>query len=194
MDRLTRSLTLCGFGLLLTASGCRMTRPEVPPGRPYSNDGRQRPAIGFSSDGHPVDGAATTNMVPDSSASSRLGQGIGTGATRPDMSPLLGGAGGSFGPPGTSGRPNSTAQGDVADRASSSSAPGDDSVLPAGAPSLPRPSIEPAPSPEPTEVPATLPPDAVPRPGLEAPASQTVQPTNDGPGQMSRPNNFPSPM
>ncbi len=187
MDRLTRSLAFCGIGFLLTASGCKMTRPEVPPGRPYSNDGRQRPAIGFSSDGHPVDGAATTNMMPDSPGG-KLAQGIGTGATRPDVSPLLGGAGGSFGPPGTGGRST--------DRAST--APGDDSLLPAGSSPSPRPSIEPSPaspSSSSTTLPSTtLPPDAEPRPELAQPPSQTVQPSTDASGRMGQANDFPSPM
>ena len=62
MDRLSRKLAASALGLLLVAPGCRMTRPEVPPGRPYANDGRQRKAIEFSSEGHPVNGAATANV------------------------------------------------------------------------------------------------------------------------------------
>lgn len=191
MDRLTRSLAFSGIGLLLTASGCKMTRPEVPPGRPYSNDGRQRPAIGFSTDGHPVGGAATTNLVPDSAGSSKLAQGIGTGATRPDMSPLLGGVDGSFGPPGTSGRRTPGSNGNGADPRSSK-APGDDSILPAGSPSLPRQSIEPNPSASPS-TPAALPPETEPKPEPAPPSSQTVQPGTDA-GQMGRTSDFPSPM
>ena len=184
MDRLTRSLAFCGFGLVLTltASGCRMTRPEVPPGRPYAKDGRQRQAIDFSSDGHPVNGAATTNMMPDSSGG-KLAQGIGTGATRPDVSPLLGGTGGSFGPPGTGGR--STAR--------ESTAPGDDSLLPAGSAPLPRPSIEPSPDSSPSS-PTTLPPDAEPKPEIAPPPSQTVQPSPNASSRMGGNNGFPSPM
>ena len=191
MDRLARSLACCGLGFVLTASGCRMTRPEVPPGRPYSKDGRQRPAIGFSSEGHPVDGAATTNLMPDTAGASRLAEGIGSGATRPNMSTILGGASGSFGPPGTSGR------GEQSSRAngtgpSSGPAPGDDAVLPAGAPTLPRQSIDPNPGSSSSA--NTLPPDAAPRPDQSHPSSQTVQPVMDAPGQMGRTGDFPSPM
>ena len=178
MDRLSRSLAFYGFGLVLTASGCKMTRPEVPPGRPYANDGRQRPAIDFSSGGHPVDGSAVTNIIPDSPGASRLGQGIGSGASRPNVAPILGGAGGAFGPPGTSGR--------------SDPSPADNMVLPTDTSPTPRPSIEPSPAtaaPEPT----TLPPDAEPRPEVQPPPSQSVAPAMDTPGRMGRANDFPSP-
>jgi hypothetical protein len=57
MDRLNRNAAGCGLMLMLaTAGGCRSTRPEVPPGRPYTNDGRQVPPINFSSDPHPMTG------------------------------------------------------------------------------------------------------------------------------------------
>ena len=198
MDRFFRSVAFasCGLGLLVTGSGCRMTRPEVPPGRSYSSDGRQRPAIGFSSDAHPVDGAAMTNMVPDSAGASKLASGVPVGAAnRPDMSPLLGGGSGQFGPPGTSGRTEG-ADGEVAASAGRSSQVGDEAVLPAGSPNLPRPSIDPEPRPSagPSDAaPITLPPDAAPRPEAAAPPSQTIQPDPDTSGRMGATNSFPSP-
>ena len=64
MDRLNRTLTGCGLTLLLAAGGCRSTQPEVPPGRPYTSDGRQVPPIGFSSDPHPMSGPGITAGVP----------------------------------------------------------------------------------------------------------------------------------
>ncbi len=64
MDRLNRTLTGCGLTLLLAAGGCRSTQPEVPPGRPYANDGRQVPPIGFSSDPHPMSGPGITANMP----------------------------------------------------------------------------------------------------------------------------------
>ncbi len=182
MDRLTRSLAFGGFGLLLTASGCKMTRPEVPPGRPYAKDGRQRPAIDFSSAGHPVDGAAVTNLMPDSPGANKLGQGIGSGGNRPNVAPILGGAGGAFGPPGTSGR--------------SDPSRADNMVLPTDSSSMPAPSGEPKPdpaSPAPAPAPTTLPPDAEPRPEIAPPSSQAVVPAMDSPGRMGQANDFPSP-
>ncbi len=170
MDRLTRSLAFCGFGLLLTASGCKMTRPEVPPGRPYAKDGRQRPAIDFSSAGHPVDGSAMTNMVPDSAGASKLGQGLGSGMGRPGA-PLI--------PEDVAGvRPDRN--------------PSDGAVLPAGSDPMPRSSNDPNPNPS-TTPPTTLPPDAEPKPEIAPPASQAVVPSMDSPGRMGRANDFPSP-
>lgn len=57
MDRLTRTLTGCSLAIVLSATGCRSTRPEVPPGPAYSNDGRELPKGGFGSDPHPAIGA-----------------------------------------------------------------------------------------------------------------------------------------
>jgi hypothetical protein len=83
MDRLPRPVVARGVcvGLFLAVAGCRATRTEVPPGRPYANDGQQRKAIEFSSEGHPMSGAATTNLMPAA----------------------LGGPPGAYGPPGTAG-------------------------------------------------------------------------------------------
>jgi hypothetical protein len=53
MDRLTRSLLAhCGLGLVVLFTGCRTPRSEVPPGRQYTNDGRQVPPVGFSASPH----------------------------------------------------------------------------------------------------------------------------------------------
>jgi len=64
MDRLNRSLTGCGLLLLLAAGGCRSTQPEVPPGRPYTSDGRQAPPVGFSSDPHALNVPGINAGVP----------------------------------------------------------------------------------------------------------------------------------
>jgi hypothetical protein len=65
MDRLNRTLAGCGLALLLAAGGCRSTQPEVPPGRPYTSDGRQAPpSIGFSSDPHPMAGPGMASGMP----------------------------------------------------------------------------------------------------------------------------------
>ena len=193
MDRLSRSLALCGMGVVLTASGCRSARPEVPPGRPYSNDGRRQPAIGFSSDPHPVDGSAMTNIVPDSPGAGRMAQGLNANSSRPDMSSVLGGdANGSYGPPGTSGRtdPNVGYAGGMPRESSAR----DEAILPAGAPDLPRQSIDPnpggiTPPASSSTLPANVAPQALPAP----PASQVVQPELDLPGRMGRGNDLPSP-
>jgi hypothetical protein len=62
MDRLNRTMAGCGLSLLLvSAGGCRSTRHEVPPGRPYTSDGRQAPPINFSNDPHPMTGPGIAN-------------------------------------------------------------------------------------------------------------------------------------
>src|SRR5579883_2690294 len=59
MDRLNRTLAgCCGLFVLLAATGCKSMRSSVPPGRPYSADGRQAPAVGFSNEPHPMAGNA----------------------------------------------------------------------------------------------------------------------------------------
>ncbi len=102
MDRLNRSFVACGLGLMLAATGCRTTKPEVPPGRPFAKDGQQRKAIEFSSDGHPLNGAATANFMPNNLGGSNMASGIGAGGSRPDAS-AFGAPPGAYGPPGTAG-------------------------------------------------------------------------------------------
>ena len=189
MDRVSRSLALGGLGLLVTLSGCRSTRPEVPPGRPYTNDGRQRPAIGFSNEPHPVDGAALTNIMPDSAGATKLGQGIGVGNGRPDSPSALGGGLGSNGGLANIGAADANAG--VRAAAAGRSAGADDSVIPVGAPVMPRPSISPNPAPASSR--PTLPADAEPLPDLAAPTSQAVQAAPEGAGKMGQATDFPSP-
>jgi hypothetical protein len=57
MDRLGRALT-CGtlvlvVGTVATVSGCRSTRNEIPPGKPYATTGGTPPSLGFNSAPHP---------------------------------------------------------------------------------------------------------------------------------------------
>jgi hypothetical protein len=57
MDRHSRVLAGGCFavmmGLVVAAGGCRSTRNDVPPGRPYSTTGGGPPPVGFNSDPHP---------------------------------------------------------------------------------------------------------------------------------------------
>ncbi len=102
MDRLTRPFVACGLGLLLATTGCKSTRNEVPPGRPFAKDGQQRKAIEFSSNGHPISAAATANFMPNNLGGSNLASGIGSSGSRPDGA-AFGGPPGAYGAPGTSG-------------------------------------------------------------------------------------------
>ncbi len=57
MDRHSRVLAggclVVLMGIVLTASGCRSMRNDVPPGKPYSTTGGRPPPVGFNSDPHP---------------------------------------------------------------------------------------------------------------------------------------------
>jgi hypothetical protein len=41
------------LGMVITSSGCRSMRNDVPPGKPYSTTGGGPPPVGFNSDPHP---------------------------------------------------------------------------------------------------------------------------------------------
>ena len=116
MDRLGRILaggTLAMMlGTVMTASGCRSTRNEVPPGPKYSTTGEPSSA-GFNSDPRPysaLNGSYATNPAMPGAGQSGLPGSPGLGGTTPggDMGgppPGLGTAGApsSFGtPPPTS--------------------------------------------------------------------------------------------
>lgn len=123
MDRLNRTLGGCGLALLMaaTGSGCRSTQSQVPPGRPYTNDGRQGAPVGFSSEPHPMSGAASTPVMPYAGAAPGTTGQLGT--------PTPGG-GASFGAPTGHmyGPPGSSPLGSAAGQspAMGSSAPGSD--------------------------------------------------------------------
>jgi hypothetical protein len=60
MDRLSRALAggclALVAGMVVSSSGCRSMRNEVPPGKPYSTTGGTPPTVGFSSDARPNSG------------------------------------------------------------------------------------------------------------------------------------------
>jgi hypothetical protein len=180
MDRLPRSIVACGLGLLLSAVGCKSTRPEVPPGRPITKDGQPRQAITFSSDGHAPGAAASTNFMPNGLGGSNLASGIGSGGSRPDGT-AFGAPSGAYGPPGTSGAAQPPNLNDpAAIRASSPAA------------SMPPPSLPPLDSP-----PAGLPPapdlGVSPSPGSRPAPNPIIQAPMDKPGTMGTPDQMPSP-
>jgi hypothetical protein len=41
------------FAVMVSGPGCRSTRNDVPPGKPYSTTGGSPPTVGFNSDPHP---------------------------------------------------------------------------------------------------------------------------------------------
>lgn len=102
MDRHKALVAGCGVVLLLVAPGCRSTRSEVPPGRPYGGDGRpipSMPSTGFSSEPRPSVSMGTN--YPGN---------VGPGGTAPQYGTPAPGAGerygaptpNAYGPPGTS--------------------------------------------------------------------------------------------
>jgi len=103
------SCRLAGTALLATvalASGCRSTRNEVPPGKPYARTGEAPPTVGFSSQPHPgalgMPGTANVGpggMADDPLASSQPQYGTPTPGSRGVSLPT----GNQFGPPGTTG-------------------------------------------------------------------------------------------
>ncbi len=115
MDRHTLTLASCGFMLLLASSGCRSTRSEVPPGRPYTSDGRQMPpgSTLFSSDAHPMAGNALSNTpggLPGAPGALPGAPGGQPGSTGQFGTPGPGASnnwgaptGNAYGPPGTAG-------------------------------------------------------------------------------------------
>jgi hypothetical protein len=103
------SCRMAGAALLATvalASGCRSTRSEVPPGKPYARTGEAPPTVGFSSDPHPgaLGMPGSTNVGPggmadDPLASSQPQYGTPTPGSRGVELPTAN----RYGPPGTSG-------------------------------------------------------------------------------------------
>lgn len=103
-------LCLIAAGLLLANGGCRSTRSEVPPGKPYQTTGTP-PTIGFSNEPHP--GAAmgmaglSTNtgpgdQTPDGRGSLNANSNMVYG-TPPQSTRLGAPTENRFGPPGTAG-------------------------------------------------------------------------------------------
>jgi hypothetical protein len=107
MDRLNRAVAGAGLAVALTvmgtATGCRSMRPEVPPGRSFTPDGQQTPAIGFSSTpGTPALSGIPTNPgtgAPGSPTNAAGQVGLPTPGGNTYSTPTVG----AYGAPGTSG-------------------------------------------------------------------------------------------
>lgn len=186
MDRLSRPMVACGIGLLLASTGCRATRNEVPPGRPFTKDGQQRKAIEFSSEGHPVNASAASPAMSSNLGGSNLASGIGASSSRPDAR-NFGAPPGSYGPPGTAGlgQPPS-----LTDPATSRASGMPDAMPPAGLPPLSSPPVGAPPalgSPPAPDLQIAPPSASRPAP------SQVVLPPLDAPGAMGTPDQLPSP-
>jgi len=88
MDRLSRALAggclAVVLGMIFSASGCRNTRNDVPPGKPYSTTGGTPPTVGFSNDPRP-NTALGGGIYPS---------GLTPSSPSPSGNPALAGAGG----------------------------------------------------------------------------------------------------
>jgi hypothetical protein len=105
MDRLNqRLLACCGLSVILAAAGCRSTRSEVPPGRQYTNDGRQIPTIGFSSDPHAPQSPTFAGNVPGTGPGAMSGA---LGGPTPNASAFGVPTNHAYGPPETASIPSS---------------------------------------------------------------------------------------
>jgi hypothetical protein len=82
MDRHSRMLAsgclAAIVGIVVSVTGCRSMRNDVPPGKPYSTTGGSPPAVGFNSDPHP-----NTSIGPG-----LYGNGLTPGAASTDTGPV----------------------------------------------------------------------------------------------------------
>ena len=110
------SIRLIAAAMLATvslASGCRSTRSEVPPGKPYARTGEPAPSVGFSTQPHPANAGGMNpiaNIGPGGMTDDRLAGGGGGQSAEPLYGTPTPGSRGvdlptpnRYGPPGTSG-------------------------------------------------------------------------------------------
>jgi hypothetical protein len=188
MDRFARPFLVCGLGLFLASSGCRSTKPEVPPGRPFAKDGQQRQAIQFSSEAHPPTAQGSAPYMPANLGGSNIAAGIGTPGGRPDgMS--YGGPEAAYGPPGSAGaQPSPTSLGDPSTIRASTNPSASIPLTGTPPPGAPPLNLPPLGSPSGGSAPSTL-PDLNVTPPREAPpvGSQANPDSNDKPGALPNP-------
>jgi len=101
MDRLICRLTGGTLAVMLFSgfAGCRSMRPEVPPSRPYTSDGKQVPPIEFSSAPNPASAMNGFNLPNPSGSPGSAKYGIPS----PGASNLYGApTNNAYGPPVTS--------------------------------------------------------------------------------------------
>jgi hypothetical protein len=112
MDRLSRAIAggclALALGIVITASGCRSMRNDVPKGKQFSTNGNP-PAVGFNSDAHPNTSIGNGMYQGNGSDANAMGGGGGSGAQpqfgtpTPGTSPLGMPTANRYGMPGTAG-------------------------------------------------------------------------------------------
>jgi hypothetical protein len=128
MDRPFLNVSTRGVGLMLVvvaigSAGCRSTRSEVPPGKPYQTTGGGPPSVGFSTDPHPSTATGMAALYGNKGPGALVGDGRGGSNPGDDMtfgtpapnSPSLGTpTDNRFGAPGTAGTSPSSPSGTAA--------------------------------------------------------------------------------
>jgi hypothetical protein len=119
MDRLDHTwpggrVALVVGAILMFAGGCRSTRSEVPPGKPYQTTGGMPPTVGFSSDPRPSAAAGLGGLygnkgpgalVPDGAGSPSPSNDLVLGTPTPADGKIGAPSDHRYGPPGTAGTP-----------------------------------------------------------------------------------------
>jgi hypothetical protein len=103
--------------LFLGCAGCRSTRSEVPPGKPYQTTGSTPPSVGFSSEAHPSTATGMAGLygnkgpgalVQDVQSSAAPSAGVTYGIPAPGATNLGAPTDNRYGPPGSSGTDGSS--------------------------------------------------------------------------------------
>ena len=108
MDRLSRIFVggcfTLALGFVLTASGCRSMKNDVPKGKQFSTNGNP-PAVGFNSDAHPNTSIGNGMYPGNGSDPNAMGSGAQPqfGTPTPNASPLNLPTNNRYGPAGTAG-------------------------------------------------------------------------------------------
>lgn len=114
MDRHSRTAVSFGLSLSLTlalgATGCRSTRSEVPPSKPFSSTGQPSAPLSFGSAPHQANGLSALGAGGGDGLPGQAANGAGQlGTPAPGSSTFGVPAGAAFGQPGTSGLANPSA-------------------------------------------------------------------------------------
>ena len=108
----TRVLSLSLAVVALGSAGCRSTRSEVPPGKPYQTTSGAPPSVGFSNEPHPSTATGMAALYGNKGPGALLGgdrttttpgDNVTYGTPAPGMANLAAPTDNKFGAPGTAG-------------------------------------------------------------------------------------------
>jgi hypothetical protein len=107
-----RNLSCMLMLVALGSAGCRSTRSEVPPGKPYQTTGGGPPTVGFSNEPHPSTATGMAGLYGNKGPGALIGDGRGSSTPGEDVTygtpapgtPNLGApTDNRYGPPGSAG-------------------------------------------------------------------------------------------